>query len=69
MNSVSVMSESQIQNKSSDEKNSNELNGEMSTEADTQTDLLKKWAFDDWTQLYRIAIKFFRGLTNNLSII
>ena len=51
------MSETKDQNMVNEQKPTEEVNGQ--TDGD---DLIKKWGFHDWTQLYRIAIKFFKGL-------
>ena len=51
------MSETQPQNEVNQQKPTEEVNGQTDDD-----DLIKKWEFDDWKPLYKIAIKFFRGL-------
>ena len=50
-----TMSETKDQNVVIDDKSGGDVKDQL------DDDLPIKWGFDDWTQLYKIAIKFFRG--------
>lgn len=52
-----TMSRTEDQSDRSDVTETQAVNGET-----TEDDLVVKWGFDDWTQLYKIAVKFFKGL-------
>ena len=57
--SLTVPNMSRPEDKTSDseDKRTEQVNGKTD-----EDDLVAKWGFDDWTQLYKIAVKFFKGM-------